>query len=37
MLLMTSYLIAIATDCHKNWLTKMCLKNKQTANENGMS
>ena len=36
MLLMTSYLVTIATDCRQNF-TKMCLKDKRTAPEDGMS
>ena len=33
MLVMTSYLVTIATNCRQ---TKMCLKDKRTATENGI-
>ena len=36
MLLMMSYLVTLTTDCHQNF-TKMCLKDKRTATEDGMS
>ena len=36
MLLMTSHLNTIATDCRQT-LPKMCLKDKQTATEEGVS